>query len=375
MIYYIAFYNPIQELGNRVANYAGEDKIDYICDAINDLGESVTILSNAKSIVNRFLKKSIYTKSENRQVVMFASLPSRGRLLHAIDVMYGYFQLAVYLLNHVKKDDVVLVYHSLGYRDIIRKIRNIKKFRYILEVEELYQYIERANSSFKEKENIVFKTPDAFIFSNSFLNDKINTNKKPAVVVNGIYKTEQRLEDKIIHHPIKIVYAGTLEPQKGVDFLIRTAEFLDKDYEVRIIGFGGEKDMERVTNLIEEINSKSTCKVYFDGAFKGKQYFRYIQSCDIGVCIQDPNDSFNLYEFPSKIFSYLSNGLNVVANRIAQIEHSKVYNYLTIAESTEPEKIAAAIRMVNLNNSNSELMLQKLDSEFKQDLKKIIKGE
>lgn len=375
MIYYVAFYNPVQELGKRTANYAGEDKIDYICEAFNEVGEKVTILSNTKSIKTKYLSRTEYKESEQKQIVMFASLPQKGKVLHAIDVVYGYFQLSLYLICHVKKGDIVVVYHSLGYRDLMRIIKRIKKFRYILEVEELFQYVDCAESSFKKKENVVFDLPDGFIFSNSFLNNKVNIRKRSYVVVNGIYKLEQRQENIEKQKLISVVYAGTFQLQKGVDFVIKAAEFLDETYEVRIIGFGGAEDRQRVLELIESVNAKSRCKVHFDGTYKGADYIKYLQKCDVGVCIQDSNDKFNLYEFPSKIFSYLSNGLRVVTNRLEQIEHSKVYPYLTIAESTQPEDVANAIRKAFVSENTSETILKKLDAEFKQELAILIKGE
>lgn len=375
MIYYVAFYNPIEELGNRVANYAGEDKIDYICKAINEIGEQVTILSNTKSIKNKYLKKVAYNKSNQKRIIMFASFPKKGKLLHSIDVIFGYFQLSTFLMKNVKEKDAVIVYHSLGYRNLIEKIRKIKKFRYILEVEELFQYIDEAKSSFKSKENVVFKSPDGFIFSNRYLDEIINVKKKPSVIVNGIYKIEPKIVDKDKSNKVRVVYAGSLESQKGVDYVIKAAEFLDENFEIRIIGFGSELNKKRILNLIEKTNKKSRCIVYFDGTYKGRDYIEYLQKCDIGVCIQSPDDSFNMYEFPSKIFSYMSNRLKVVTNRLKQIEQSKAYSYITIANSVEPEEVAKAIQNAQAVDENSESILKTLDYEFKSSLKRLLEGE
>ena len=191
MVYYVAFYNPKEEEGLRVANYAGEDKIDYICEVLNQINESVVILSNTKSIKKRYLKKTKYVRSSEQTIVMFASLPCSNSLVHAMDVLFGFAQLAIYLLHNVKKEDIVLVYHSLGYRNFFKFVRKIKKFRYILEVEELFQYIDCANS-YKRHENEIFSEPDAFIFSNNILEKKINISKKPMAVINGIYRNERR---------------------------------------------------------------------------------------------------------------------------------------------------------------------------------------
>lgn len=375
MIYYVAYYNPIQEMGKRVANYAGEDKIDYICEKLNQIGESVTILSNTKSISKKWAKKTVYKETKEKRIVMFASLPRCNVILHAVDVLYGYIQLATYILFHVKKNDTVLVYHSLGYRDVIRKIRFIKPFRYILEVEELFQFIDHSTSSFKNRENEIFQYPDAFLFSNRILNSLINTDDRPAVIINGVYKNQKRLFVGKKDSKIKVVYAGSFEPQKGVDYVINAAMYLEPKYEIRIIGFGGQEDTDRVLKLIEKVNQGKMCRVYFDGIFKGDEYIRYLQKCDIGVCIQNPSDKFNLYEFPSKIFSYMTNGLKVVTNRLEQIEQSEVCSYLTIAEDISSQGVAAAIRKANSSKIQADRVLDDLDMRFKEEIKKLVKGE
>ena len=117
------------------------------------------------------------------------------------------------------------------------------------------------------------------------------------------------------------------------------------------------------------------CRVYFDGIFKGDEYIRYLQKCDIGVCIQNPSDKFNLYEFPSKIFSYMTNGLKVVTNRLEQIEQSEVCSYLTIAEDISSQGVAAAIRKANSSKIQADRVLDDLDMRFKEEIKKLVKGE
>lgn len=374
MVYYVAYYNPKAEENKRVANYAGEDKIDYICETLNKIGEDVTILSNTKSIMRFFLKRVEYNETNTKKIIMFSSLPNVNRLVHIIDILFGYIQLVMYLIKKIKKDDVVIVYHSLGYRNLFKYVRKIKKFKYILEVEELFKYIEAANS-FKKKENVVFKYCDGFIFSNNILEKEVNKQFKPSIVVNGVYKNEKRIVQKNENDKIVVVYAGSLEKQKGVDYIIKSAEYLNKNYEMRIIGFGVNDDKKRVMNLIEKVSEKTKCKISYDGVFKGENYLQYIQKCDIGVCIQNPHDEFNKYEFPSKVLSYMSNGLNVVVNKLEQIENSRISDYVTFVDGTNPKKISLSIEKASKSNFNTKEILELLDDEFKNELKKIIKGE
>lgn len=374
MIYYVAYYSPKQEMSRRVSNIAGEDKIDYICNSINDFGEKVTILSNTKSNGKQFLNYKEYVESDKKQIVMFASLPKSNKIVHAINILYGYFQLAMYIIKNVNSNDTVIVYHSLGYRNIFKYIKKIKKFKYILEVEELYKYISASTSSFKKNEDKVFKYPDAFIFSNKELEKNINVYTKPFTIINGVYKMNTKGNIRPNRDVIRVLYAGSLEKQKGVDYVIKSAEFLDENYELRIIGFGTNRDIERVNSLISVTKTKSKCRIYYDGLFKGDEYINYIQNCDIGMCIQDPKDIFNKYEFPSKILSYMSNGLNVVANRLEQIENSEIYDHITICDGIEADKIAKCIKNTKVNDKLINNLFDELDRDFKNNLYNLING-
>lgn len=370
MIHYAVYYSTKDS--GRVKNYAGEEKVDYICQVLNDLGEDVVIISNAKTIKHKFAKRNNLHLYGKTSLLYFSSLPKGNIVLHAIDVLWGYLQLIVYVFTHVKKKDTVLVYHSMGYRGVWGLLRRIKRFNYILEVEELFQTFEANTSGYKQHERKVFKYPDAYLFSNSILADEVNTNHKPAAVINGIYKSNKRGQDSQTNRKkkkIRVVYAGSLEKQKGVDYVIQAASHLPAEYEIRIVGFGTNKDVERINKLIE-----SSCgNVKYDGVFKGEEYIDYIQSCNIGVCVQDENDEFNKYEYPSKIFSYLSNGLQVVANDLIQLRRSEVFPYLHIANSKESQDIAEAIVSCGVKRNKPEDILDELNDSFRRNINELIR--
>lgn len=366
MVYYAVYYSTKDS--GRVKNYAGEDKVDYICEKLNEIGEDVLILSNAKTTERCFAKKEKLHLFRTTDLLYFSSLPRRGLALHAIDVIWGYIQLFLFVLLRVKETDTILVYHSLGYRGIWGLLRKIKRFNYILEVEELFQAFEASNSSYKRHEHNVFRYPDAFLFSNALLAEEINKEQKPAVIINGIYKAADR-QVKPSEKVIKAVYAGSLEKQKGVDYLIPVADHLPDGYEIHIIGFGTDNDVKRIEGLI----AQSEGKISYDGVYKGDAYIEFLQSCNIGLCVQDENDDFNKYEYPSKVFSYLSNGLQVVANNLVQLRKSEVFSYLHIVESKEPAAIASAIISCTKSEIDSKEILKKLDYAFQEQMQMILR--
>ena len=73
MIYYAVYYSA--KNSKRVKNYAGEDKIDYICQAMNDIGEDVILISNAKTTQRKFARSESIQLSEHTKLLYFSSLP------------------------------------------------------------------------------------------------------------------------------------------------------------------------------------------------------------------------------------------------------------------------------------------------------------
>lgn len=370
MVYYLAYYG---RKGFRSSNYAAEDKIDYICETLESIGEKVTIISSSKSSNGKFQKSENIRISSNREVVFFSSIPRNNTLLKVIDSLFSKFQLMWFFLIHIHRDDTVLVYHSLAYGNMIKVLHGIKKFKYILEVEELYQYIRANTSKFKSKEDSIIQNADGYIFSNSVIGNRINTTKKMCTVVNGVYKSCPQLDVK--KRDRCIVYAGTLEPQKGIDYVLDTAELLPTGFEIHVAGFGSQKDIDHLLTRIEQENKKNGAQIIFDGSFKGSEYIQYLQTFKVGICIQNPDDDFNKYEFPSKVFSYMSNGLQVVANDLIQLRNSSIFPYLHISTSTDPKDIALAIiEAVDSEGINCITVLNKLNEDFKKQMKGLIGG-
>lgn len=99
---------------------------------------------------------------------------------------------------------------------------------------------------------------------------------------------------------------------------------------------------------IAEVSQRSVAKVTYDGLLSGEDYIRFIQSCQIGLSTQNPDAAFNDTSFPSKILSYLANGLHVVSIWIPAIERSKISDLISYYDKQTPQAIAAAIQSVDM---------------------------
>ena len=136
-------------------------------------------------------------------------------------------------------------------------------------------------------------------------------------------------------------------------------------------GFGSEKDTKYIKNTIEKINQKSKAKVTFEGLLKGRDFICFIQKCHIGLSTQNPNAAFNATSFPSKILSYMANGLSVVSIDIKAIKGSAVGPYIHFYKNQTPEEIAKAILKCNIDNDNRKV-IEKLDVQFIKDVKSLL---
>ncbi|MDZ4178666.1 MAG: glycosyltransferase, partial [Coriobacteriia bacterium] len=161
--------------------------------------------------------------------------------------------------------------------------------------------------------------------------------------------------------------------RKGAALAAKAAAFLDSRYHVHIIGFGNAVDTRALISLVGEISAKSECAVTFDGLLAGEGYIRFLQSCDIGLSTQKLDAAFNETSFPSKVLSYMSNGLRVVTIRLKALECSGVGDLLYFYDEDTPSAIASAIRTVDLGEPyDSRSRLQELDVAFREDLSRIL---
>lgn len=346
--------------------------MEYIFNALTECVGPIEVISACNTSLRS--QKASKIVLENNTTVKYLPALYRGNIIFKIlSVIFFYLYLFFYLIFDVKKGETLIVYHSLRLMWIVRLIKKIKDIKVILEIEEIYGDVTNSQKTIK-KEIDFFKVADAYIFPTKLLEEKINIDKKPTVIIHGTYEATPVYEKQFADDKIHIVYAGTLDVRKG-GAVVATAigEFLNSNYHVHILGFGNEETKKSLLNEIEKVSAKSSCIVTYDGCLSGDDYLKFIQSCDIGLSTQNPDAAFNATSFPSKILSYMSNGLRVVSVRIPVIESSYIGDYVFYYDKQHPEEIAKTIMSIDLKNDyNSRNIIKKLDKEFKIRIKNML---
>lgn len=371
----MAYYNSTNSSERRNAVLSSVNKMNYICEALENNGYNTEIVSASGATEKKFCKSKKVKLTDKTTLKLFSSLPRLNRIVSVIDRVILKTKLFLYMIKNTNKDSIVMVYHSLGYMSLVKRLKKLKGFKLIIEAEEIYGDV-IGDEKTSQKEYEFFKIADAFIFPTELLSEKVNTEKKPEVIIYGTYHIEKELPKLFSDGKTHCVYAGTLDPRKGGAIAsAESALFLNENYHIHILGFGNEKEKAEMLNTIDSISKKSKAKITYDGLLSGEEYIKFIQSCDIGLSTQNPNGKYNDTSFPSKILSYMANGLRVVSVRIPVVEESGIGKCVYYYDEQTPENIAKAIKSIDFSEEyDSRKTIGVLDKAFICDLKTMLKG-
>lgn len=376
-IFYLGYYDtPENKNENRNMVLSATNKMTYIVSAMESAGYSVNVVSASQTCNKQKYDGKVVDLCKNSKLVLFKTLPWGNKIRRVFSVLYSKYQLIKYILKNVGKDDTLVVYHSIAYADIVRFLKKIIKFKLVLEVEEIYSDVSHSkrdsNAEFK-----IFECADAYIFSTGLLDEKVNKKNKPYSVIYGTYQVENDYNCKFNDDRIHVVYAGTFDPRKGgAQASLSAVPYLNEKYHMHILGFGSADDTKNVTDEIERLSKKCKCKVTYDGLLSGEEYIKFIQSCHIGMSTQNPDGGYNDTSFPSKILSYMANGLYVVSVKIPVVEKSAIGTLMHFYNKNNGKMIADVISDIKIDSHyNSRKVIKDLDEKFVKDLMRLLKVE
>lgn len=365
-IKYICFYdNSLNHSKGGKISPAATTKIEYIRKVLNNTGYAVSLISLCTAGLFQVRTGKLISIDEINSLRFFFSIGRGNKFRNAFDILLTNLFLFLYLIFNTKKDEIVIYYHSIGFSNAIRLAKHIRKFKILMEVEEVYQHITKPRSILKNTELNSFTCSDAYIFPTALLSNKINLNNKPELIIHGSYNTYDHNPACNFNSNIHIVYAGTFDIRKGVLTAINSASHLPPNYHLHILGFGTNEEIETVLSEIKNVRTSECAVVTYDGLLTGSSYDDFLNKCDIGLSPQNINNEYNDSSFPSKILSYMGHGLQVVSIKIPAIMESAVGNNVIFYESDNPSELAKAIQSVNIKTKiDSRTILKQLNSEL-----------
>lgn len=372
---------------NRVNVLASSNKIDYIVTVLNSLDYQVELISTSQTLNKKcYLGKKI--KVGQNVLRLFPTTWRGGLLCKCINAVIMRLNIWNYLRKNVSIGEKVIVYHSARNMWILDYLKKRKKAYVIEEVEEIYGEIFQ-NRKLAEKEKRKLQIADAYIYPTILLDSIVNKEKKPSLVVHGAYvNTDYNRcaqggdivdgDDSAVFEREKyhVGYTGILDSQKGCLSFVKSAKFLDENYHIHILGFGDQNEIDVLRDCISNTRNETRCTITYDGIRRGEAYENYLKKLNLGICSVDSKKDFILTQFPSKVISYMVNGLPVLCSDIDTVKTSNVANAVSFYQGDEPKDIAEAIKNARAQMKHIDVrkIIDGCHEKFIQEIGELLQG-
>lgn len=375
-VYYFGTYDRLDSKYKRRYAISATAKIDYVLSAINEAGFSVEVISASYLLENKwcFDKGGKRKINDNTTLNLSPGFGYKTIIGKYFSILFTSFFFFIKLLK-IRKNETLIVYHGGWYSKPVYLAKKLKKFKLIVEVEEIYIHAFNRNIKGLKKELNFIKSADALILVNDLLADYLNFPQEKVLISYGPYYFDEkpcssRFKDEKIH----IVYAGSFSKRKGgAQAAVASAQFLSQNYVIHILGFGDRETTTELIELIENVNSLDKALVIFEGEKRGLDYENFIKKCDIGLCTQLIKNDYTLYAFPSKVLAYMGYGLNVVTSPLQALPVSSLHSYLNYYYTDSPEDLAEAIINARMYSRKQLIkVVETLHENFVNELKTLI---
>jgi hypothetical protein len=364
MKYICEFQIPVENDEGRYYALSAVDKASYIHDVLVRLGHSVEIISPAYA--KKTSRKRIDYINDKICVISGFSLGWRNSLTKVFSRISAMLWLFFYLINNCEKGEKVIIYHGVQNIPVFLLAKKIVGFDVVLELEEIYSSLLNKDKNWRQKlEYRMICSASFYIFASEILEQTYNIGKKPYAIAYGAYKVPPLYSEKANDGKMHIVYAGLIKKDKVAFKSARIAKYLSSNYHVHIIGYGEQYDIDELNKEIDEIKKDTECVISYDGLKRGEEYLSFLQSCHIGICPLTNDNTFQLACFPSKITSYLTNGLEVITTENTVLRNSQYKPFLHFVKDDAPESFA---KVISNQNQATEITprdyLIKMDKDF-----------
>ena len=166
-------------------------------------------------------------------------------------------------------------------------------------------------------------------------------NIAPYRKVSNSGKLREQL--RLAPHSRVALYQGYLQPDRGLDLLVKVAPFLENDVVLVLMGEDRLGTQARLEALI--ISEGVTERVKIIPAVPYEELLEWTASADIGLIVYPPAYSRNVaMMLPNKLFEFLMAGVPVLASPLDAVTNIiRSYDVGHIVPSLAPADIGAAI--------------------------------
>ncbi len=174
--------------------------------------------------------------------------------------------------------------------------------------------------SFIKNIDFLFATSDGYA---KWYQEKYDL-KQIAVVKNySREKDNQNLDNekvlrkycKIIEDDILFIYQGIIAKGRGIEMLLEVFTRIKSNKHIVFMGFGPN------TDLVKEY-SNTYKNIHYHPAVSPDEVYKYVQSCDVGLCIIENIFLSHYYTLPNKMLECLNVGVPVIVSNFPDMRKS-----------------------------------------------------
>ena len=172
--------------------------------------------------------------------------------------------------------------------------------------------------------------------------------KMPIILKNAprfqSVKSDNRIRNKLgIPEETKIIlYQGGLQPERGLENLVKSVSYI-KNVVLVFIGYGKLEELLKMLVKKEGIEHK----VFFLGMIPNEELLKWTASADVGMQVLQ-NTCFNHYSsISNKIHEYIMAGIPMVASDLPEMKKIvEGYNVGVTVDPDDPKSISRGIRLL-----------------------------
>ncbi|WP_068672581.1 glycosyltransferase [Oceanobacillus sp. Castelsardo] len=148
----------------------------------------------------------------------------------------------------------------------------------------------------------------------------INSNLRTEVIYNSPPLTSKYKPKNVKHSGLLLAYEGTLNKKRGnYTKLLKLLELSNKKFDLKIRIIGGKKESDK--EFFYHIPTHLKKKIEFSGWVNYDLIPDFMKDVDLGwVDINGTSSLNHRFAMPNKFFSYLNNGVPILANQGKDIE-------------------------------------------------------
>jgi len=318
------FYNDIPQV--RPQQYFDMDLVSGISESCKVNALSLPpVASYPKSGCLFFRRRrDKVTKNLNIDYISLINLP----IIKTIIIMINVFIKTLFHALKNRNEDRIVLCGYISFETSIPALiaAKITKTKVYTIVPDVPLYSSSYTKSYgawgqKIKSNIVSLNSkiessfEGYVFLTQEMNNLINRNNKPYIVIEGMIKKDNFIISESInkYSPRIIMYAGTLHEKFGIKKLVESFTHANlTDCELWIYGSGDYEDK------IKKITSENE-KIKYKGNVSKLEILELERKATLLVNPRPTYEEFTKYSFPSKTLEYMASATPLLTTKLAGI--------------------------------------------------------